>query len=153
MGVVAKVLKLPPLPLLDCNWFSGESQAFYPKKNGDFFASAEQNKINPIIGSNKNKPNKYVTFMFCCFSLTVLFFQIPLILFVSLEKNIISGDFLSRSRIWFLLLFFLGASLLSPPDWRSQLILALSFFIFFELAVWFAFLHARRANKRKVFAH
>ena len=87
------------------------------------------------------------------FSLTVLFFQIPLILFVSLEKNIISGDFLSRSRIWFLLLFFLGASLLSPPDWRSQLILALSFFIFFELAVWFAFLHARRANKRKVFAH
>lgn len=87
------------------------------------------------------------------FSLTVLLFQTPLILFVFLERNIVSGDFLSRSRVWFLLAFFLGASFLSPPDWKSQLILAFFFFVFFELAVWFAFLHARWANKRKTFAH
>ncbi len=87
------------------------------------------------------------------FGLTVLLFQIPLILFVFLERNLISGDFLSRSRVWFLLLFFLGASFLSPPDWRSQLILALFFFILFELAVWFAFLHGRWTDKKKVSAY
>lgn len=87
------------------------------------------------------------------FGLTVLLFQIPLILFIFLERNVISGYFLSQSRVWFLLLFFLGASFLSPPDWRSQLILALFFFLFFELAVWFAFLHGRWTTKRKVSAY
>lgn len=84
------------------------------------------------------------------FGLTALFFQVPLILFIFLEKQLIRGDFLSRCRIWFLLALFLGASLLSPPDWRSQLALALFFFTFFELAIWFGFLHGRASNRKKI---
>jgi len=49
--VVAKVLKLPPLPLLDCTLCSGESQAFYPKKNGDFFLFNQLKLIYPISNS------------------------------------------------------------------------------------------------------
>ncbi len=83
-------------------------------------------------------------------SLTVFFFQVPLIFFVFLEKNVINGNSLSRYRAWFLLLFLLGASLLSPPDWKSQLALAILFFTFFELAVWSAFLHGKVENKKRV---
>ena len=82
------------------------------------------------------------------FGLTGLFFQAPLILFVFLERELINANSLSRGRIWFSLSFFLGASLLSPPDWKSQLALATLFFVFFEVAVWFAFLHKRVAIKR-----
>jgi hypothetical protein len=37
MGVVAKILFLPALPLLDYTSLNAQSQAFNPKKNGDFF--------------------------------------------------------------------------------------------------------------------
>lgn len=84
------------------------------------------------------------------FGLTGLFFQAPLILFVFLERDLINANSLSHNRTWFLLFFFLGASLLSPPDWKSQLALATLFFIFFEMAVWFAFLYKRVVNKKKV---
>lgn len=82
------------------------------------------------------------------FGLTAFFFQVPLILFIFLEKNLIKANSLSRCRVWFLLAFFLGASLLSPPDWRSQLAIAALFLTFFELAIWFAFLHARVLNRK-----
>ena len=83
------------------------------------------------------------------FGLTILFFQIPLVLIVFLERNIIDATFLSRNRVGFLLLFLLGASLLSPPDWKSQLTLVIFFLVLFEAATWFAFLHKRARNKRK----
>ena len=82
------------------------------------------------------------------FGLTVLSFQIPLVLFVFLERNIINASSLSRKRVWFLLSFLLGASFLSPPDWRSQLLIAFLLSAFFELAVWFAFVHQNRASKK-----
>lgn len=84
------------------------------------------------------------------FGLIALFFQAPLVLFIFLDRNLINGNSLSRGRMWFLFSFFLGASLLSPPDWKSQLTLAAFFFIFFEAAVWFAFLYRRAINKKRI---
>jgi hypothetical protein len=52
MGVVAKTIFLPPLPLLDCTLLNAQSQAFNPKKNGDFFLS--QSIKNPIVTAQKN---------------------------------------------------------------------------------------------------
>ena len=83
------------------------------------------------------------------FGLTVLFFQTPLLLFLFLEKGGVNATFLSRHRVQVWLLFLLAASLLSPPDWKGQLILATLFLAFFEGAVWFAFLHGRWVNKKK----
>jgi hypothetical protein len=37
MGVVKKLLNLPPLSLLNGTRLKFQSQAFNPKKNGDFF--------------------------------------------------------------------------------------------------------------------
>ena len=82
------------------------------------------------------------------FGLTAFFFQTPLILFLFLEKSIVNATFLSRHRARVFLLFLLAASLLSPPDWRSQLALVALFLTFFELAVWFSFLHGRIINKK-----
>lgn len=84
------------------------------------------------------------------FNFAAFSFQTPLLLYLLLDKNYVNGHSLSRNRTWLLIAFLLGASLLSPPDWRSQLILAALFFIFFELTLWFAFLH-QAARKKSTF--
>lgn len=83
------------------------------------------------------------------FGLTILFFQTPLLLFLFLEKGLVNATSLSRNRVQVSLLFLLAASLLSPPDWKSQLTLATLFLAFFEVGVWFAFLYGRLANKKE----
>ncbi len=83
------------------------------------------------------------------FGFTILLFQIPLVLFLLLEKKIVNAPFLFRHRVGFLLFSLLGASLLSPPDWRSQLALALLFSVSFETSIWFAFLHAKKIKRKE----
>jgi hypothetical protein len=45
MGVLTLILKLPPIPLSNNTLLNGQSQAFDPKKKGDFFL-IHSNKIN-----------------------------------------------------------------------------------------------------------
>ena len=85
------------------------------------------------------------------FGFTILLFQIPLVLFLLLEKKIVNAPFFFRHRVGFLLFSLLGASLLSPPDWRSQLALAFLFSVSFETSIWFAFLHAKKVKRKEWF--
>ena len=77
---------------------------------------------------------------------TVLFFQIPVLVALSLYWGVIDGKVLQKKRKYAFFFSLLLASLLSPPDVFSQSTLALGGVLFYELIFWFALYHLRWCN-------
>jgi sec-independent protein translocase protein TatC len=64
-----------------------------------------------------------------------LIFQMPLVLLALINLNIVSVDYLKKKRIYVILIVFIIASLLTPPDGISLLLLALPLIILFEVTL------------------
>ena len=91
-----------------------------------------QARIGPAVGWSCN-----------AFLLTILFFQLPILLAVLLHWRIIDGDFLKKKRRYVLFSLLLISSLLSPPDLSSQCTLAALIALLYELFLWSALFHQR----------
>lgn len=77
------------------------------------------------------------------FSLQLLFafglaFEVPIIVFVLVNFNIVTLEKLRAARRYIIVLAFIVAMLLTPPDIFSQILLAIPLWLLFELGLWFA---------------
>jgi sec-independent protein translocase protein TatC len=64
-----------------------------------------------------------------------LSFELPLVLTFLAKLGIITADFLKKNRKYALLLFFVGAAILTPPDVVTQIMLALPLMALYELSI------------------
>jgi sec-independent protein translocase protein TatC len=64
-----------------------------------------------------------------------LAFELPLVLTFFAKLGLVSVDFLKKNRKYALLLFFVGAAILTPPDVVTQIMLALPLMILYELSI------------------
>jgi len=64
-----------------------------------------------------------------------LSFELPLVLTFLAKLGLISVDFLKKNRKYALLLFFVGAAILTPPDVVTQIMLALPLMALYELSI------------------
>ncbi len=64
-----------------------------------------------------------------------LVFELPLVLTFLARLGIVSVDFLRRNRKYALLLFFIGAAILTPPDVITQIMMALPLMALYEISI------------------
>ncbi|PQP33845.1 twin-arginine translocase subunit TatC, partial [Desulfobacteraceae bacterium SEEP-SAG9] len=64
-----------------------------------------------------------------------LSFELPLVLTFLAKLGLITVDFLKKNRKYALLLFFVVAAILTPPDVVTQIMLALPLMALYELSI------------------
>jgi sec-independent protein translocase protein TatC len=64
-----------------------------------------------------------------------LVFELPLVITFLAKLGIVSVDFLKKNRKYALLLFFVFAAILTPPDVVTQIMMALPLMILYEISI------------------
>ena len=62
-------------------------------------------------------------------------FELPIVITFLARLGIVSVDFLKKNRKYALLLFFIGAALLTPPDVVTQVMMALPLMVLYEISI------------------
>jgi len=75
-----------------------------------------------------------------------LVFELPLVITFLAKLGIVSVEFLKKNRKYAVLLFFVGAAILTPPDVITQIMMALPLMALYEISI----LGARLFSKKKV---
>ncbi len=73
-------------------------------------------------------------------------FELPLVLTFLARMGLVTVDFLKKNRKYALLLFFVGAALITPPDVVTQIMMALPLMVLYEISI----MGARIFGKKKV---
>ncbi len=74
-----------------------------------------------------------------------LVFELPLVITFLARLGVVSVDFLKKNRKYALLLFFVGAAILTPPDVVTQIMMALPLMVLYEISI----LGARMFGRKK----
>lgn len=72
-----------------------------------------------------------------------LAFELPLVITGMARFGLVDTAFLKKNRKYALLLFFIGAAILTPPDVVSQIMLAVPLMALYELSIWGARIFGR----------
>ena len=62
-------------------------------------------------------------------------FELPLIITLFARLGFVSVDFLKKNRKYAILLFFIGAAILTPPDVVTQVLMALPLMVLYEISI------------------
>ncbi|MCK5838117.1 MAG: twin-arginine translocase subunit TatC, partial [Desulfobacula sp.] len=62
-------------------------------------------------------------------------FELPLILTFMARMGLVTVPFLKKNRKYALLLFFVGAALITPPDVVTQIMMALLLMVLYEISI------------------
>ncbi len=109
-----------------------------------FLLSFASDSIRPLPSIRE-----YLTFTIKLLLAFGLLFQWPpLVLFLS-RMGVISASFLSQNRKYAILIIFVAAALLTPPDPVSQLLLAGPLIAMYEGSIWMAKIFGRKEKKEE----
>lgn len=71
-------------------------------------------------------------------------FQLPILLFLLAKAGFLTSDILRRKRKYALIIIFIAAAVLTPPDLVSQIALAVPVYILYELSIFLIALILRK---------
>ena len=80
----------------------------------------------------------YLSFVITMFIAFGLAFEVPIVVIVLARMNVVSIQKLKDFRSYFIVLAFIIAAIVTPPDVVSQLALAIPMCILYELGIWAA---------------
>ncbi len=86
------------------------------------------------------------TWMFFTFG---LIFQLPLVLIALNQLGLVSVAFLREKRPYAIVIIFIVAAILTPPDVISQMLMAIPLIFLYEVSIWVATLINRARNKEE----
>lgn len=76
-----------------------------------------------------------------------LVFELPLVITFLSKMGLVTVDFLKKNRKYALLLFFVGAAILTPPDVVTQIMMALPLMILYEISIIGARIFGKKKSK------
>ncbi len=76
-----------------------------------------------------------------------LVFELPLVLTFMARLGIVSVEFLTKNRKYALLLFFVGAALITPPDVVTQVMMAIPLMVLYEISIIGARIFGRKTDE------
>ncbi len=91
--------------------------------------------------------NNYLEFIFKMFLIFGLVFEIPLIIIILIKLRLITAQQLTNFRSYFILLAFVLAMFLTPPDVLSMILLAVPICLLYELGILIAKLPLRNYHR------
>ncbi|MBW1696544.1 MAG: twin-arginine translocase subunit TatC [Deltaproteobacteria bacterium] len=77
-----------------------------------------------------------------------LVFELPLVLTFLARFGIVSVAFLKKNRKYAILLFFVGAAILTPPDVVTQIFMALPLIVLYEISILGAKIFGKKAPEK-----
>ena len=80
----------------------------------------------------------YLSFVISMFIAFGLAFEVPIVVIVLARMNVVSIEKLKDFRSYFIVLAFIIAAIVTPPDVVSQLALAIPMCILYEIGIWAA---------------
>jgi len=95
-----------------------------------FFTGFQIEEIQAAISFDS-----YLTFVINTLLSFGLIFELPILMLLLTKFNIVKIDFLKQNRKYFILLIFIVAAFLTPPDVISQILLAIPMLLLFEVGI------------------
>lgn len=95
-----------------------------------FFTKMSRQEIEPLFSFAS-----YTSFMSSILLSFGITFQLPILILLLTQFNLITPAFLKKSRKIFILLIFIAAAILTPPDIISQILLAAPMILLLELSI------------------
>ena len=77
-----------------------------------------------------------------------LAFELPIVLTFMARIGLVTVEFLAKNRKYALLLFFVGAAILTPPDVVTQIMMALPLMALYELSILGARIFGKKKRRR-----
>ena len=107
-----------------------------------FLLSFETDKLQATLSISN-----YITFITKILLAFGIIFQLPVVSFFLTKMRILKPQFLRKSRRVAIVLIFIAAALLTPPDIFTQLLMAGPLIILFEISIWVS-VFASRSNRK-----
>jgi len=104
------------------------------------FAQADLIQFNPKLDDTFS----FVTVMVMAFG---LIFELPLIAFILARLHIINIALMNKYRRWAILLIFIIAAIITPPDVLSQILVALPMWALYEVSALVVWIFGPKAKK------
>ena len=95
-----------------------------------FFLGFATEQIRPLLSMRE-----YLSFAAKLLLAFGLAFELPVAITALARLGVVSVDFLKKNRKYALLLFFVGAALLTPPDVVTQIMMAFPLMALYELSI------------------
>ena len=96
----------------------------------DFFLGFATETIRPLPSMKE-----YLSFSSKLLLAFGLVFELPLVITFLAKLGLVTVPFLKKNRKYALLLFFVGAAILTPPDVVTQVMMALPLMILYEISI------------------
>ena len=91
----------------------------------------------------------YVTFVLSTLLSFGVIFELPILMVLLTKFNIVKINFLKQNRRYFILVIFIVAAFLTPPDIISQTLLAIPMLLLFEIGILLSMLVKNKDNKNE----
>jgi sec-independent protein translocase protein TatC len=113
-----------------------------------FFLSFEASSINSALPIQlEAKVNEYLSLIMKLIFAFGLSFQLPVILSLLARVGFIDSVFLKERRKYVVVIIFVAAAILTPPDPITQIGLAIPLLILYELSIFSVKIIEKRKNK------
>ncbi|MEK9900866.1 MAG: twin-arginine translocase subunit TatC, partial [Rhodospirillaceae bacterium] len=93
------------------------------------------------------KVNDYLSLVMRIIFAFGLRFELPFVLSILAKVGIVTADGLKKKRRYAIVIAFVAAAILTPPDPLSQLALAIPIILLYEISIYCAILIGRRRDE------
>lgn len=125
--------------LTPCLFFMGAAMAFYlvMPMAWQFFISFEQTgDASTLAVALEAKVSEYLSLVMQLILAFGLCFELPILLLVLAKAGLLTTELLKKYRRHAIVLMFLLAAILTPPDLISQIALGIPLVLLYELSIW-----------------
>ncbi|MBE90958.1 MAG: twin-arginine translocase subunit TatC [Rhodospirillaceae bacterium] len=112
-----------------------------------FFAGFEQAAVGGNLAIElEPKVNEYLSLVMRLIFAFGLSFELPVVLTLLTRSGLVTVEMLKQKRRYAVVLAFIAAAILTPPDPLSQVALAVPIILLYEISIWCSILMDRKKN-------